>query len=267
MLEFLQKKYEFPDLKNKKVLFLGLGGGCDIISAYSLQFLFKSSHDARIIYGNTKNTFDKDLSIITKHIGKVPPDRIDISRYNIRISSTTIDRSLPRGEDGCPYIFHYHKGASDDLIKEICSLNFDLIVGVDTGGDSIIFGALSGAEGRDRKMVRLLKDIKIPFILVVLGAGCDGESTLENIKITFQDYNKKNKYLGSFSLDPLIPLFKSLAGSLQQTRTPNIISFARDNRLELDKEGLMIVPRGRYPKIPRELLIHGFVFGNFKDYL
>jgi len=116
-------------------------------------------------------------------------------------------------------------------------------------------------------MVRILKDTKIPFILVVLGAGCDGESTLENIKITFQDYNKKNKYLGSFSLDLLIPLFKSLAGSLQQTRTPNIISFARDNRLELDKESLMIVPRGRYPKIPRELLIHGFVFGNFKDYL
>ncbi len=158
MKEFIQKKYEFPNIKNKKVLFLGLGGGCDIISAYSLQFLFKSHQDAKIIYGNTKRQLDKDLILISKHIGRLPPDRIDLNQCSITHGTTNIDRSLPRGEDGCPYIFHHYRGASDDLIEEIQVLNFDLIIGVDTGGDSIIYDALSGSGGRDRKMFEVLEN-------------------------------------------------------------------------------------------------------------
>lgn len=80
----LQKQFEFSNLNDKKVLLLGLGGGCDIISAYSLQFLFKSDKETKIIYGNTKTSLDKDLSTISKHIGRLPPDRIDIRRYSVR---------------------------------------------------------------------------------------------------------------------------------------------------------------------------------------
>ena len=51
MQKILEKKYDFPQIENKKILLLGLGGGCDIISAYSVQFLFESTQGSTIIYG------------------------------------------------------------------------------------------------------------------------------------------------------------------------------------------------------------------------
>ncbi|MHA1371318.1 MAG: hypothetical protein ACTSRA_16570 [Promethearchaeota archaeon] len=264
MLEgFLSKKYKFPEIAGKKVLILGIGGGCDVISAYSLQFLFNDAEKAEILYGNTKRTIDPDLTLISRHIGRLPPEKINIKTFRMKGCTTKIDRSIPRGKDGCLYIFQYVKQEEGALVDEIKQLNPDLIFRVDTGGDSIIFGAKSGPGGRDRRMVKILKRTGIPSHLVILAPGSDGESKFENIIGTFQVYRSRNQYLGCFSLAPLVPRFKEFTSSLREKRTINIIVKAFEGTLEVDENGFFLVPREIMPWLPRDLLIHGFVFINF----
>ncbi|MHA1334136.1 MAG: DUF1152 domain-containing protein [Promethearchaeota archaeon] len=259
-MEFLKKRYKFPKLNQKKVLILGLGGGCDIISAYCIQFMFDKADHTKIIYGNTKEKFDRDLIPVSKHIAKVPPERINIADFYMDKSVTIIDRSIPRGYDGCPYIFLYDKNAEKQLTAEIKNLGFDLIIGVDTGGDSIIFNSISGPDGRDRRMVEVLRNTRIPFILAIIGPGSDGESTYDNIINTFYFYLSKNRYLGCFSLKPLIPKFRELGLSLANNRTVNIISDAFEKKLEVNETGFTRIGRGILPLIPVDLLIYGFIF-------
>jgi hypothetical protein len=38
--ELKNQKFKFPELKNKRVLVLGIGGGCDVITAHSVAKVF-----------------------------------------------------------------------------------------------------------------------------------------------------------------------------------------------------------------------------------
>lgn len=38
--ELKKQKFKFPDLSNKRVLVLGIGGGCDVITAHSVAQMF-----------------------------------------------------------------------------------------------------------------------------------------------------------------------------------------------------------------------------------
>ncbi|MFO8017618.1 MAG: DUF1152 domain-containing protein [Promethearchaeia archaeon] len=262
MNQFLDKPLTFDFQNYNKILILGLGGGCDIISAYSAQFLFDFLEDTEIIYGNTKRGFDNDLEPITPHICKLPPKQIDLGKRPISsMRNTWIDRSIPRGYGGCPYIFRCKKRNSEQLTRDIESLGFDLVIGVDAGGDAIIEGAISGSRGRDKEMVKILTQTEMPFMILILGPGCDGESNESQILHSFTVQEKNGKYLGFCSLEPLIPHFEKRASKLGRSRTPNIIKQAFHGELPLSEDRKMIISRGIYPHISKAWLIHGFAFG------
>lgn len=262
MERFLEWSLQFDFHDYKKIFILGLGGGCDIISAYAVQFLFDFSEHSKIIYGNTKREFDDDLENITPNICRLPPKHADTHEQSIyAVVKTGIDRNIPRGYDGCPYIVRCNKTSSKELSREIDSLDFDLVIGIDSGGDAIIEGAVSGSLGRDKEMVKIIQQSQVPLLILILGPGCDGESQENQILQSFHDQDKAGKYLGSCSIEPLIPYFEDLASNLDINRTPNIIKRAFYGELTPNEKGKIVIPREIHPSISKAWLTHCFAFG------
>src|SRR5215475_3454030 len=120
--------FAFPVLTGKSVFVHGLGGGCDVITAYAVSTLLDTSA-ARIIYGNTK-------------VGNVGPVE-EIAPYVVRVASplpepgtrprgrgkAAIDHAVPRNAHGCPWIVRLDDELAERaLVGSIRSLGFDLIL-------------------------------------------------------------------------------------------------------------------------------------------
>ena len=65
--------FVFPDVTGRKVLFLGLGGGSDIILAYALARTFCPAGARSLIYGNTKKLEEPNQEVVTR--AHPPADR------------------------------------------------------------------------------------------------------------------------------------------------------------------------------------------------
>ncbi|MHA1299397.1 MAG: DUF1152 domain-containing protein [Candidatus Helarchaeota archaeon] len=262
MIEFTTFQYEFPNIKDKKILIVGLGGGCDIITAYGISKLISVKRPKTIIYGNTKYNVENNLSSINTHIWRVPVKQITLKSSMHTHGTTLIDQSVPRGNDGCPYIFLLRKNnrSENNLANEIKNLHFDKIFAVDTGGDSIVKTSLSGPQGRDMRMLRILLKTGVPLEHIIVAPGCDGESSYNDILNTFQEFHKLNKYKGCFLLKPIIGTLKTLAAPLSTDRTPNIIVAAYEDRLKKKNIEFAIIERENKQIIPLKWLLRGFVF-------
>lgn len=260
--DLLGVPFSFPSIEEQKVLVLGLGGGCDIISAYAVAQLLPKGRSRGIIYANTKKKNDGSLDMITAHIGRLSSEPPPLGKGRRRTFGTTlIDRGLPRGDEGCPWIFlNPDQEAEKPLLDELLQQGFDLLLGVDTGGDSLVSQALSGDEGRDKRMLRVLERTGLPLFHFVVAPGADGESSYEELNAAFQAPMTWARYRGCVQLDPVWPLLKSLSGTLTPRRTPRIMLAALEGRLKQDKYGWVIVPRGCKPRVPREWLLRAFVF-------
>jgi len=256
-LEFWETPLQFNAEAYRDILILGLGGGCDIISAYVAQFLFPFASTARIRYGNTKKKLDSDFELLSPNIGRLP---LGPRARGIPIT-TKIDQMVPRGPDSCPYIVKCRSKTVPLLPHEISQLQPDLIIGVDAGGDALIEGAISGPAGQDKIMVEVLKKADPPFLLLILGPGCDGESYHEQILAAFNAEQERGKFLGALSMGPLIPHFEPLTASLSSSRTPNIILSALKGELSQDVGGNYFIPRGICAYLPPGWLTHAFAFG------
>ncbi|HYT91662.1 MAG TPA: DUF1152 domain-containing protein [Gemmataceae bacterium] len=255
MVELLQQQFVFPEVTGQKVLVLGLGGGCDIITAYAVSRLLDVAHAKGVIYGNTKKEDDGHLERVTEHIRRFSGPAVALGSGRTH-GTTRIDQSVPRGDDGCPFVFLLSsKGAEEMLPGEIQQLGFDRLIGVDTGGDS-----LAGREGgRDRRMLRVLQRTGLPLLHIVIAPGSDGESSYKKMNCALGSALDGGRYRGCFSLVPVLETIRSLSGALTPGRTPRIILAAADGQLPGDG-GRVIVPRGCKPAVPLEWLTHGFAF-------
>jgi uncharacterized protein len=264
MHEFLTKEFVFPDFGGQRVLIVGAGGGCDIISAYALAKIVEKTRPAQLIYANTKRRVKEPLDEVAPYIYRVPPAIVEPLGGGDLHASTTIDQSVPRGQGGCPLIFCLsHKSSHQrELLASLKRLgHFDWVISVDTGADSIVEDALSGSTGRDKEMLQLLQQLEGEKLHVVVAPGCDGETEADDLARAFSEWERAGKYLGSFPVDEFIPIFEELGLALDSTRTPNIILDAKIGRLEeaADASGV-IIPRGIHPTIPEVWLRKCFVF-------
>ena len=261
MEAFTRKRFTFPDFAGKRVLILGLGGGCDIITAYALAKLLEGRGVGAAIYGNTKYSIERDMESISEHIYRTPAKQVPLEPGQTTYGSTVIDRSLPRGAEGCPFVFIIPDGhAESRLPREIEGLGFDEIWAADTGGDSIVSTATSGPLGRDQRMLAVLKRIRVPLLHVVVAPGSDGESHFDDLVAAFTQQETRGHYLGYFSMEPCVALLDEFGSPLDNSRTTNIIVAAHRGELETAAEDRVIVPRGLRPQVPREWLTGVFVF-------
>ncbi|WP_372371045.1 DUF1152 domain-containing protein [Candidatus Uabimicrobium sp. HlEnr_7] len=247
------KKFDFAQLRKRRILCLGIGGGSDAISAFVCAQILKDIA-VDIAYGNTKLNGNKDICLLSTHIGYVKSCEVPITK--VRHGTTDIDSSLSRGSHHSPLIFLLDKQNPDiieQLAREIIDLNhFDFIIGVDTGGDAL--KTKNAAKSRDVMMLKVLRATKLDSMLFVLGMASDGISP-HKLKPRLKNLCSSNSYLGYFPLAPYQNMLNRCSLGLAASRTPKIILSALDSSSKEIK-----VKRGGYYTVQREWLVNGFVF-------
>jgi hypothetical protein len=251
--------FDFATVSGSKILVLGIGGGADIVTAFAVSRLLPEEPARQVLYGNTKKRDDGSLEAISPHIHRliVPTGPAPTNRRRAH-GTTLIDQSVPRGPEGCPFIFLLPDRADAAIVaRELFALEFDTVLAVDTGGDSITGNPTGG--GRDKRMLRVLRESALPVLHIVVAPGSDGESVADRLRSAMLREMDAGRYRGSFSLAPVLPTLQTLSTTLEATRTPRIILNAAARELKhYDDE--MIVPRGIKPSVPLRWLTHGFVF-------
>jgi hypothetical protein len=248
--------FTFPSVTGKNVFVLGLGGGCDIITAFAVSKLLDSSA-AKIIYGNTKVGNVGPVEAITPHIVRVASPEPTPGQRPRGHGKAAIDHSVPRNAHGCPWIVRLDDEAAERaIVGEIRSLSFDLIIGIDAGGDSIGRDVFE----RDQRMLRVLLQAGVPVLHIVVAPGCDGEITVADLRSALGLRLASGRYRGCFALAPILPVLRENSFDLSEKRTPRIILAAAEGQLPRTPEGLVIVPRGCQPVVPASWLAKGFVF-------
>lgn len=263
-----RKKFIFSVFGDTRVLVIGVGGGCDVISAHLIGRMIKAvrgNEKTRIILANAKKVVQSDFQRISPHIFKVPAQVIEIVPEMTVWKTTLIEQSVPRWEDGSPFLIIAPKELEDyELVAdEIAGLNVAGIVAVDTGGDSLK-GKPARVKvkmpGRDIRMMRALELTDIPMLHVVVAPGSDGETLWERMQTDVSTRLDSGHYQGWFSLAPQLDELRRLASNLTKGRTPQIILKAFDGRLKTDGHGLLEVPRFKRPFYPQKWLVSGLVF-------
>lgn len=250
------------DLRGKSILVVGIGGGCDIISAYAVVHLLKDAGACTIVYANTKRFCEDELEPVKSHVFRVPAEVRPLRNGCEAHGTALIEQSIPRGPDGCPFVLCLGDTEEDrqTLQEEIESYGFDIVVAVDTGGDAVADAPESGMDGRDKQMLRMLYGLSAECLLVVVAPGSDGESSHDDLRFALEEQLAAGSLRGWFSLESVIPLLHRLASPLEATRTPNIIVSAFEDRLDSgNAPGELIVPRGIWPSIPQSWLVSAVV--------
>ena len=184
-------------VKGGKVLVIGCGGGCDIVFATAVATYLRDGDSDTLFYtANTKGGLPTDKDVLTEvegcsNILRPPAEVIPVDVNGPpTYGSTAVEQSMPRFADGSPYLVCLPSKSKDVeqctrenkelMVPQIRALGFDAIVGCDAGGDGLTGGmALEEGDvglGRDVQMIGVLKACGLPFIQLVFGPGCDGES-------------------------------------------------------------------------------------------
>jgi len=295
--KFLQCKFSIGKyLVNKlpksscRILVIGLGGGCDIFSAYavclSLSKIFGQDHD--IFYANTKSRsfLKSDLDgheKVIEGLWKVPPKQIVLDKGCDKscYGTSKLTQSLPRHSNGSPYILVPPAESKDTVIatreneaamkKAFEILKTDFVIGVDTGGDSITGGLDwdgSAELGRDLQMQNAIVKSGIPHLILAFGPGCDGESSIKVMNESVTELEKRGRFLGAFTLKDLLIGVRPWTENLSLMRTPNICYSAvmgqtpkqMESRTVEGVEYLKLVRPFATRWIPRSWLSHGLAF-------
>jgi len=295
--KFLNIRFSFGEYLGKKltkssrrILCIGMGGGCDIFTAYSiclrLNTLFGEKYE--ILYANTKSAkfLKTDLEgheRITEGLWKLPPKQIVLEKGSDKscYGTSKLSQSVPRHPNGSPYILVLPSASKnpaiatreneEGMINAFKTLKADLIIGVDTGGDCITGGMDwkdSVELARDVQMQNAIVKSGIPHLVFAFGPGCDGESSVKTMNEAVGRLEKQGCFLGAFPLSDYLPLVRRLTKNLNPMRTPNICYSAMMGEIP-SENGLRVVEGLEYLKlvrpfstrwIPRTWLRHGIAF-------
>ena len=239
---------------HRRILCLGLGGGSDAITAYWTAKILENLGANAVHYGNTRGTFDAATQEYSPHIAYFEGPPVPLSGKAAH-GTSQIDRSLPRGPGHSPWLFRYHKSFGPDeeamLVQELDALNYDLIVGVDTGGDVLVGGR---RFNRDRAVARVVERVQARGLIWVI-APCSDGTVRDRVVKGAQRWVEAGAYLGAMDLTPYAAILREASTGLPESRTPQIMLRALDNLQAVER-----VPRGSWPKIPNRWLWQGLCF-------
>jgi len=298
---FLLTEFSFGDYLSKKlsessdrILVIGMGGGCDIFTAYSIYLKLRKlfGQEKEILYANTKSAsfLKTDLQgheKITEGLYKLPDGLMVLEKGCDKscYGTSKLSQSIPRHSNGSPYIFVLPTESKDPIIatrenqeameKAFKNLKADVIIGIDNGGDCITGGMDwegSAELGRDVQMLNSIVKSGIPHLILACGPGCDGESSVKTMNETVTRLQKQGSYLGAFKLKDLVTEVRPWTENLSPMRTPNICYSAimgqtpeENGSQEVDDvEYLKLVRHCSTQWIPRNWLSHGLAF-NFSS--
>eukprot|EP01006_Ploeotia_vitrea_P022341 TRINITY_DN54747_c0_g1_i1.p1 TRINITY_DN54747_c0_g1~~TRINITY_DN54747_c0_g1_i1.p1 ORF type:complete len:329 (+),score=31.04 TRINITY_DN54747_c0_g1_i1:60-989(+) len=268
-----KKAFVWPSFQNKRVVVIGMGGGCDVFSAFSLhKLLQRDNPNGTFTFGNCVGTRDSlaDHPQLTTHLyapgahKPLPPGSEDGKNT---YGTTLLERSIPQstskvllhhddsgsieGTTG-PLIFEVplKKGDVDTVTQTNTAalvhawkwLQADVVIGVDNGGDSLTFGVdfKDGKPelGRDYQVLSALRSSQLPFFHVVFGPGCDGESTQEAMEQAVTKLDATGNLCGYLHIGDNLGVMKEEGcPKIGATRTPHIMWAAADAAKDECKTG------------------------------
>lgn len=283
--KYINNLFDFSRLNSKRIFVIGIGGGSDIVGAYAISRITQNSNPISIISYGLCISYKNDYSGFTKlnenlyvrsieHIEN--PDELHTS-LALAIKMKEYDTAI-----GAPFLIarppkydklknqfsvsDYHVMVKNSFENAINVINPDLIIAVDLGGDSLTCG-VEDDYSFDRTGLRALRQIGKPFIYMILGPGCDGESTIEMLQSAIEKEISFNSLIGEFSLDEVVKYMHPVSSNtLSSDRTPNIISNAK-RKIEDEPELRSVcieIERHRRPTIPIEWLVKGIAFNGLK---
>lgn len=271
--------YNFPSLENKKVLVLGVGGGSDVVGAFGISRVLREKNpSAKITYGvsvSPKKEYDGFEKISDWLYRRETKKNIEIvNELHHTLSLVVKMREFDNNEQPLLLVrpkykmgntVEEHQEQVANVFKETLNiLKLDFVIAVDGGGDSLTGGVSDDVETEfDRTGIRALQMYGNPFTYIVIGPGCDGESTMEMLKGAVKFESENNSFLGHFDLSPFIDKWTNLSLKLlEDNRTPNIMRIANDEvkRDQTKINNTKTIERHRKPQIPLKWLITGLVF-------
>lgn len=239
------------------ILIIGVGGGCDIFTTYSFYKYILSFIDypTNIFIANTRRS-KKDtshLQKISKHIFELLP--YNLNKVEKQSYKKIFDIELLPYSNNIKIVILPDRTLIDEcneLIEELSFKKWDLIVSIDTGGDSICDDNKSYKikDNRDFEMIQILKSVRnitnCLYYHVIFGLGCDGEYDKDTLLKMIDIYKKSKKYIGSFNItNDMYLSLDSFSKYFKMNRTINILLNNRYNNNEH-----VLIPRGKKYMIP-----------------
>ncbi|KAL3908407.1 MAG: hypothetical protein SGPRY_009809, partial [Prymnesium sp.] len=159
-------------LGGERGLVLGMGGGCDVLAALSLSLAWRrlSHPSATVVYATciSPRPLPDGCEEVAPGLYRLPSETVPLSPGDDAYGSVRLELSLPRGEEGSPFLLVVpHDSSEDGDIEELSAVNaqaihasllalqVDRVLAVDLGGDSLTGGiAFKGNVelGRDRQV-------------------------------------------------------------------------------------------------------------------
>jgi hypothetical protein len=244
-------------IENERVLVAGTGGGADILTAKAFAACLEVFAPSQIQIANHKSKgCVAGLTPWRPHLYEVsyrPLRGLKRSRGTTRLEANILDANRP-------LVFHIDRQnneANQELLESIAS-NFDIVITVDTGADSICAG--DDPDQRDKRCLRLFQNLpgRIKWLHALVGPGADGETEVDELVSALDELDQNGKIIEKFSLCLLAPIFQKYSADVGKTRTINIILSALTAKAA-NKTNAMRINRGRKPTIPLDLLTSGFL--------
>ena len=200
--------------KNKKALLFGIGGGGDIVGCVSTANLLKE-FDFKVFYGSI--VWDRIV------VDPKPGPRAIEELENVEVINSTVafankdtktyygvKPTVARAANvfGSVVALDITKGPKklvDGILKFTKQYEIDLIIGMDSGGDSLCIGFESGVRSplADSTCVATLSMLKSKIkrsIIGVFGFGSDGELKVEELLQNMSLLMKNGGFYGCISL-------------------------------------------------------------------
>lgn len=274
-------KFSISDVKGDNIFVLGIGGGSDVIGAYGFASTIQKLNPKAIInYGLCVSRKENYLGFKKINFSLYQHDNLQksinnfhtsleliqkMAEFNTDLPSPFLISRLPKYEkvSNKYHLTDFYLNLQSEFSNALNHINPDLIIAIDMGGDSLTCG-IEDENSFDRSGLRILKRIGKPFIYIVFGVGCDGESTTDMIVTALEKEHEAKALFGEFNLNDIVDLTRSMSKSiLKDDRTPNIIANAISS-YQNSGDRMIVIPRHRKPQIPLSWITKGVAFDGLK---
>lgn len=215
----------------RRALVLGIGGGGDVVGALAVARMCESLGTGFALGGVSWERFAIDPHPGPRAVGEIRGGR--------RLSGAAVladaDTATPEGTPFAEAGMARHLGtdtvlidpsggpaaAAEGILDAARALDCDLAVYVDVGGDVLASGAEPGLASPlcDAIMLAAAERAadQLPAVGAVLGAGCDGELSPEEVLAAVSRVASRGGWLGTWGLTPPIAEELEEAGELVRT--------------------------------------------------
>ena len=202
--------------KSKKAILLGIGGGGDIVGTIPTAGLLRMFGIECVLGGLPwersvidpvpgPRTFDEIINLRVLNDTVWFANKNTLTNNGVRFAETLV-AEIYDGETLLVDITRGVMGVFEGLRDAMKTLEADLLVGIDVGGDSVAFGDEKGLASplADSIMTAALSKLSDEFnvLLGVFGFGSDGELTKEELEKSFAVISREGGFLGAWGITP-----------------------------------------------------------------